>query len=192
MIDTNSDYRRPLFNAGSNYDNNFPGDTISDRKISYNPDNLSLTAEGGKLFFNYLKRFNLSVGSDFMMLSPNKHYYYDENELIGVNTLINLKKLNFIKSLEAYLHSLSIILPHNINFIGCFSDSKNLMGKGFLPRLSSRINNVLDLKTDSNLDKKSVSKLLEKYGFKVVDMTEMNGLTLFYAKNVPQALIYGN
>ena len=34
------------------------------------------------------------------------------------------------------------------------------------------------------MDKKDVSELLEKYGFKVIDMTEMNELTYFYSQNV--------
>jgi hypothetical protein len=34
------------------------------------------------------------------------------------------------------------------------------------------------------MDKKDVSKLLGRYGFKVLDMTEMNGLTYFYSQNI--------
>jgi hypothetical protein len=36
------------------------------------------------------------------------------------------------------------------------------------------------------MDKKDVSELLEKYGFKLIDMTEMNELTYFYTQSVNQ------
>jgi hypothetical protein len=60
------------------------------------------------------------------------------------------------------------------------------MGIGFLSELSTRFNNLLDLRTERIMDKKDVSKLLGKYGFKVIDMTEMNGLTYFYSHNIRQ------
>jgi hypothetical protein len=44
----------------------------------------------------------------------------------------------------------------------------------------------MDSKTDHIIDKKDVSELLKKSGFKVVDMTEINGLTFFYSQNVRQ------
>jgi hypothetical protein len=41
---------------------------------------------------------------------------------------------------------------------------------------------IMDLKTNSYMSKRSVSFLLKSYGFKVMDMTEMNGLTFFYSQ----------
>jgi hypothetical protein len=145
-----------------------------------------LTAEDGKNFFRYLKSFNLSKGPDLLILPPNDHYYYDENDLKSVKTLINLKKLNLIKFPDTFLQNLFGILPSNVNFIGCFSDSKTLRRKRFLSGLSTRFNNLLDSKTNYFMDKKYVSELLEKYGFKVIDITEMNGLTYFYSQNISQ------
>ena len=46
----------------------------------------------------------------------------------------------------------------------------------------------MDSKTDHNIDKKDVSGLLEKSGFNVVDITEINGLTFFYSQNVRQPI----
>jgi len=62
------------------------------------------------------------------------------------------------------------------------------MGNGFLSDLSARVNNLFDLRTDRLMDKKDVSKLLGRYGFRVVDMTEMNGLTYFYSHRINQPL----
>ena len=39
-------------------------------------------------------------------------------------------------------------------------------------------------KDADNLDKKSVSELLEKYSFQVVDMTELNDLVYFYSRHI--------
>jgi hypothetical protein len=147
-----------------------------------------LTAEGGKNFFHYLKRFNLSKEPDLLILSPNNHYYYEEIDLRNVRTLLNLKKLNLIKDLDTFLQTLIHILPPSVNFIGCFSESKTLNGSEFLSGLSTRFNNFLDSRTDHNMNKKDVLELLEKYGLKVIDMTEMNELTYFYSQNVSQPI----
>jgi len=157
-------------------------------KPSFSPDNFSLTAEGGKNFTSYLKRFDLFKEPDILILSPNIHFYYDENDFKNVRTFIILKKLNLIKDLDTFLHTVSCILPTNVNFIGCFSDSKPFKWNGFLSELSTRLTNIMDSKTDHNIDKKDVSGLLEKSGFKVVDMTEINGLTFFYSQNVRQPI----
>ena len=159
---------------------------ISSEKPNFSPDNFSLTAEGGRNFFHYLKSFNLFKEPELLILSPNIHFYYDENDLKGVRTFIILKKLNLIKDLDTFLHTVFLILPENINFVGCFSDSKTVDGNGFLSGLSARFNNFLDSRTDHNMDKKDVSDLLGKHGFKIIDMTEMNGLTFFYSQTVRQ------
>jgi hypothetical protein len=178
----------PYFNNDNIPESDFNREKISYGKPSFSSANFSLTAESGKNFFHYLKSFNLSMGPDLLILPPNNHYYYDENDLKSVRTFTNIKKLNLIKDLDTFLHTLFGILPPNVNFIGCFADSKTLKGNGFLPGLLTRFKNLLDSKTDYNMDKKDVSELLEKFGFKVIDMTEMNGLTYFYSQNVRQPI----
>lgn len=150
---------------------------------AFSPVNSGLTAEGGKNFFHYLKNFNLSKEPDILILPPNSHYFYDESDLKKVKTLINLKRLNLIKDLDDFFLNLISILPANVNFIGCFSDRKTVNRNGFLSKLSARLYNLLDYKTVHNLDNNAVSQLLEKWGFSIVDMTEVNGLTYFYSQN---------
>jgi hypothetical protein len=153
-------------------------------KPFFSADNLKLTAEGGVTFFQYLKSFDLFKEPELLILSPNIHFYYDENDLKDVRTFILLRKLNLIKDLDIFLQTLALILPSNVNFVGCFSDNKTLKWNGFVSSLSNKINNILDSKTDHFLDKKDVLELLEKHGFKIVDMTEMNDLILFYSQTV--------
>jgi hypothetical protein len=142
-----------------------------------------LSAQGGNNIFHYLKSFDLSKGPGLMLLPLNHYYYYDENDLKNVRTLINLKRLNLIKHLNMYLNTLCRILPPNVNFIGCFSESRTLKWNGFLLRLSERFSNLLDSNVDHDIDKKYVTHMLEKYGFNIIDMTEMDGLTYFYSQN---------
>ena len=117
-----------------------------------------------------------------MILSPNIHFYYDENDLKGIKTFLLLKKLNLIKELDIFLDTVSQILPANVNFVGCFSESKSLNVNGFLTEMSARFTNFLDFRTDHIMGRKDVSELLNKHGFKIVDMSEINGLTFFYSK----------
>ncbi len=141
------------------------------------------TTEEGKNFFRYLKTFNLAKDPDLLILPAINHYYFDEKELKNVRTLVNLKNLNQIKELNSFLYTLIHILPENANFLGYFSYNKfSFTGDGLFTGLSTRINKFLDLKTDHNLDKKEFSDRLQKFGFRIIDMTEMNGLVYFYAQ----------
>ncbi len=156
-------------------------------KPFFSADNFNLTAEGGVTFFQYLKSFDLFSEPELLILSPNIHFYYDENDLKDVKTFILLRKLNLIKDLDAFLDTLAIILPSNVNFVGCFSDNKTLKWDGFVASLSNKITNILDSKTDHFLDKENVAEMLKKNGFTIVDMTAMNDLILFYSKTSSRA-----
>jgi hypothetical protein len=157
---------------------------ISFGNPGFSPVNSYLTSEGGTDFLHYLKKFNLFSEPDLLIIYPNIHFYYDENDLKSVRTFINTKKLNLIKDLDIFLQNVFRNLPVNVNFIGCFSDSNTIKGKGFISGVSTRFNNLLDPGTDKNMNKKYVSDLLEKHGYKVIDMSEINGLTFFYSQNV--------
>ena len=153
-------------------------------KTVENPVMSDLIAEGGENFFNYLEWHGLTNEDNMLVLSSRHHYYYDPNELQAVTTLINVKKLNLIKHLDTFLHSIEHVLSPESNFIGCFSDWKTQKGTGITSRMYKGFINFIDSKIDVDYDKKDVSKLLESHGFKVVDMTEINGLTYFRAQNL--------
>jgi hypothetical protein len=162
----------------------------SDRKLTVeekmmeNPVMSDLIAEGGENFFNYLEWHGLTNEDNMLVLSSRHHYYYDPNELQAVTTLINVKKLNLIKHLDTFLNSIEHVLSPESNFIGCFSDWKTQKGTGLTSRMYKGFINFIDSKIDVDYDKKDVSKLLESHGFKVMDMTEINGLTYFRAQNL--------
>jgi hypothetical protein len=153
-------------------------------KPIFSSDNFNLTAEGGVTFFQYLRSFNLFGEPELLILSPNIHFYYDEEDLKQIRTFILLRKLNLIKELDKFLQTLALILPQNVNFVGCFSDNRTLKWNGFVSNISNKITNILDSKTDNILDKRDVSEILEKNGFKLIDMTEINELILFYSQTV--------
>jgi hypothetical protein len=173
-------------NKGLNSDNIY--ETIFKIESKYgNPDlresNSGLTVEDARNFFHYLKKFDLANDRDLLILPPNNHYYFDEKELRDVRTLINLKNLNLIKELDTFLYTLIRLLPHDANFLGYFSYSKiTLSGDNLFSGLTTRLTNFLDFKTDHNLDEKEFTRRMYKYGFRLLDLTEMNGLTYFYSK----------
>jgi hypothetical protein len=162
----------------------------SDWITGFSPALDNMVSETDENFFSYLKKIGLSKEQDLLVLSSKHHYYYDENELKSVRTLVNIKKLNLIKHLDEFLFTLVRILPQNVNFIGCFSDRKTVNGNVFHfyqpSGLFKRFINFLDSRTDHNMDKNKVSDILERNGFNIVDMTEMNGLTYFYSQKVSQ------
>jgi hypothetical protein len=188
IMENTSVLSRNPFNNDNVYETSFNREMIYEGNLSLSSTIVSLIAEGGENLFHYLKSFNLLRDSDLIVLPSNQHYYYDENDLQGVRTIVNLKRLNLIKDLDAFLSTLRRILPSNVNFIGCFSDCKSLTGFEFFFRLSVRFNSLLDPRADRDIKKKNVTALLEKHGFKVIDMTETGGLTYFYSQNIPQDL----
>jgi hypothetical protein len=147
------------------------------------PAIVNMIAEDGGNFFRYLKALGLSRENNLVVLSSRYHYYYDENEMKSVKTLINLRKLNMIKYLDEFLTTLVHILPPDTKFLGCFYDSKVPLKNGFsiihpLKLLRQKIN-ILDLNGERTMNKASASEILESHGFKILNMTEINGITYF-------------
>lgn len=165
-----------------------------------------LLSEGGESFYNYVEWLGLIKDPNMIILSSVHHYYFDTDDLKGVNTIINLKQLNLIKNINNFFQSISKIVPAGSNFIGSFLDNKTLNGfainnissqytaksnseyleNGITSRIPflNMIYNLVDSKTNKNLTKKVVSAILVDQRFKILDMTEFNGLTYFHAQKV--------
>jgi hypothetical protein len=147
----------------------------------------SLVKQCGINFFRYLRSMNLSDRSDILVLPSNNHYYYDGRELNSIKVLINLKKLNMIKHVDMFLNMLVRVMPPDAEFVGCFSDSgtsgkgKHYFGK--YTKLFTRLIHLLDPGSDRIMDREDVASLLQRSGFRTVDMKEMHGITYFCCKS---------
>jgi hypothetical protein len=186
---------------------NFGGSSVD--LVKSNPVLRVLTTENYENFTKYIERLDLSKDPNLVVLSSLHHYYYDADEMTNVKTIINLKELNQIKQLKDFLHSIYHILPPKCNFIGCFVNNKKQSGfvlntspsDSYYKRNSDAIENgivssspflnmifnMIDSKTNKYMSERSVSLLLGEYGFKVLDMTEMDGLTYFCAQSLRTA-----
>ena len=166
---------------------NFDEKLLSGDRPRTNPVMENILSEGGNDFFQYLNWIGLEKEPNLMVLSSMHHYYYDHNDLKGIRTLINLKKLNQVRHLESFLHTLYRILPSKAYFVGCFKKgSHNGNGATFYrsARFFNGLINIFDTRTDRSLSRKGVTKLLEDHGFKVNDFTDINGTTYFWAQNI--------
>lgn len=164
----------------------------------------TLIDEGGDSFYNYVDWRGLIKDPDLIALSSVHHYFFDNNDLRNINTVINLKQLNLIKKVDVFFKTIFKVIPPGCNFIGCFLDNKahyhytknNVVAqynaknnvdpfengiKSRIPFLNT-VYNLLDSRTNKNLTGRNVSFLLKEWGFKVLDMTEMRGLTYFHAQ----------
>jgi hypothetical protein len=146
---------------------------------------------GDKYDHPLLNSVNNIEGSELLVLPSNQHYYYAEEDLKNIKTLISLKKLNHIKHPVGFLHILFRTLPADAEFIGCFSDDKteSLNGTTYYKpsRLLKWVVNFIDSRTDHFMDRRKVSELLSSHGFKVVEMRNIDGLTYFYSRNMRQS-----
>jgi hypothetical protein len=152
-----------------------------------NPVFENLLAEGGENFYHYINWLGLGKDPNLMVLSSIHHYYYDFNDLKGVKTLINLKKLNEINHIDTFLANVFRVLPSKASFVGCFKDNK-IRGGISVPfyqsfKFLNSLINIVDSKTDRFMTRKDVIKLLESHDFRIVDMTEISSITYFCAES---------
>ncbi|MCX6261987.1 MAG: hypothetical protein NTY95_14355 [Bacteroidia bacterium] len=152
-----------------------------------NPVFENLLAEGGENFYHYINWLGLGKDTNLMVLSSIHHYYYDFNDLKGVKTLINLKKLNEINHIDTFLANVFRVLPSKASFVGCFKDNK-IRGGISVPfyqsfKFLNSLINIVDSKTDRFMTRKDVIKLLESNDFRIVDMTEISSITYFCAES---------
>jgi hypothetical protein len=163
----------------------------------------NLITEGGEEFYNYVNGIGLAKDPNMIVLSSQHSYFYATEEIKNAKTVINLKELNQIKQIKNLLQSCLLSLPDRCNFIGCFVNNKKIerfvlrnnsdfTGKkknsdsielGIISRFPflNRLYSLMDLKTNTYMSEESVTLLLKDYGFKVMDMTEFNGLTFFHS-----------
>jgi hypothetical protein len=178
------------------------------KKFTYNKNGRTrvfdnLVEEGCEHFFPYLDCVGLAKASDIVFLSSSHHFFYEEDELKDVKTVVNLKPLNNIKNIKSLLHSIFCLLPQKSNFVGCFVNNKKqslfsenksqINSDSYENTIESRIPilnkmlNFIDQKTNRYLSPRMVTIIFEESGFKVLDMTEINGLTYFYASKTRQS-----
>jgi hypothetical protein len=173
--------------------------------IRFNPVSEILISEGNESFRHYIDWLGLSRDPKLVVLSSIHHYYYDAEEMMSIKTVVNLKELNCIKDISGFLHSMFLILPPKCFLIGCFVDNKKQSGFSFKkssafihpnntaedekngifsrrPFLNT-IFSILDARPIKYLSGKHVTQLLRNNGFKVADMTELEGITYFCVQN---------
>lgn len=163
----------------------------------------TLMAEGGESFYNYVECLGLADEPDLVVLSSKHHYYYDPEEMNGFKTVINLKEFNQIQNIKSFLNSFLNYLPPKSNFIGCFTDNEKVNGYELKYRTSSdhrrglddidngivssfpflnMLYSLMDSKIYNYMSRMTILQMLSDFGFKIVDMTEVRGLTLFHSK----------
>ena len=150
----------------------------------------NIRSEAGIGLIQYLHFLKLEKEPNLMALSSIHHYFYDSDDLKNIKTLINLKKLNNIKSLGSFLQNVVRILPQEAIFIGYFrNDTGNRSVFSFYQttKFFNGVVNYFDSRTDRSLTKDDVSRLLEEHKLKVVDITDINGMTYFCSRNYSQS-----
>jgi hypothetical protein len=171
-------------------------------RIEHIPGRLS--AAMPQEFSDYLSGLGLASEQGLLVIPPRNHYFYDFEELKSVKILVNLMKLNHVRELKGFLRKLSELLHHQASFVGCFIDDKSRDRYSFKSRglagitsesqesyengiesripFVNRIYGFIDAKTDRYLTRRAVQNLLNEFGFQVLSMTELNGVTYFHSR----------
>ncbi len=164
----------------------------------------TLAREGWDNLLDYIEWLGLGKDPDLVVLPSVHHYYYDIEDMKNIKTVVNLKGLNQIKQIESFFRSIFNILQLKSNFIGFYIDNEKInyyelenyslleyknvlydaIENGLVSRspFINRLNGIMDSRTSRSLSKRYVSSLIEKSGFKIMDTTEINGLTYFHSR----------
>jgi hypothetical protein len=170
------------------------------KRPAVSPVYKELVEEGHEDFYNYLDWLGLAKSHHLLILTSSHHYYFEVEDLKSIKTVVNLNKLNNIKSIKDFLQGIYNVLPYKCYFIGSFTDNRK--HNGFFPSKKSPssidgedfnsesdpgpwnsflnlLYGIIDSKTNRYLTEKGVKLYLEETGLKILDMTEFNGLTYF-------------
>ncbi len=141
----------------------------------------SLLSNGCEDMYNYVHWTGLVREAGMMVLLSISQYHYDLADLQNIRILINQKQLNSVRHLESYLHILFSALPADAYFLGCIqcsnkkADEKSTITQGKFYRAFNGSDNY----PEKLFSKEGLFKLLEGHGYKVIDLTELNGITYF-------------
>jgi hypothetical protein len=144
-----------------------------------------------------------------MVLPYSKHYYYESKDLKKVKILVNPKRLNDIKNIRDFLFNISSVLPLKSYFIGAFFNNKdkNILSSepykspealsGSIDLVENGISSsvpflnflyrLIDFRIERYMTKTAVSLQLANVSLKVLNMTDINGLTYFCTQKILSA-----
>jgi hypothetical protein len=137
--------------------------------------------------YDYVNKHKLIKHNNVLFLSNKYFYYYDKDEMKTIKTIVFLKKLNEIKDLNDTVRDLYDVLNKNSIFCGKFIDNKyinNVLKFNKYNKLFEILYNLIDERNDRLLSIKIVTTCLNTYNFKILNMSEINGVTYFHAKKI--------
>ncbi len=140
-----------------------------------------LSKEVNTNFSSYLNMMKIN-NKDILVLSPINHYYYNFNELGNVKILVQTKEFNRIHNINKFLSDVSKVLSNKSTFIGCFEDNKIRKTVTHIDKILFYLLNLSEIGDRKYLSRKFMLNLFVKYGFKVVDITEIGRYTYFCIK----------
>ncbi|MFO7851458.1 MAG: hypothetical protein ACQERS_05370 [Bacteroidota bacterium] len=163
-----------------------------------------LSDEDSEDFYNYLDWLDLSNNPNIIVIPLSNHFFYQPEDFEEIEMVANLKCLNHIRNMRAFLESIYRYMPGDCFFTGCFAEAKNNKmpvqqayngsqagnnaynqsnyGLPGVSGLFTRLNSILNTKINTRLKKESVKSILSDIGFTIHDMTELNGITYFCAQ----------
>jgi hypothetical protein len=155
-------------------------------------------------FSDYIARMGLVIEPGLLVIPYKHHYFYDREDLKGVKTIINIMQLNHVREVRDFVRKISELAQYQANFIGCFADNKtqkrssdkrgehpgnnpemtDTYENGIESRIPfiNRMYSFIDARTNRYLTRRTVTSLLNEFGFRIVSMTELNGITYFCSR----------
>ena len=131
--------------------------------------------------YEYIKNNKINE-RNILFISGKSHYYYSIEELHNISTIVLIKKLNEIKELDNIVSDIYNVCKKNTVICGRFINSKYVL-PDYL-KLFEMIDEFINQKINRKLSLKRVLGYLSAYNFKLLNVTEISGITYFHAKKI--------
>lgn len=173
---------------------------------------ITLLNDGCEDLYTYINWMNLSENYNAIVLPATSYHYHIPEDLEDTEVLVNLKPLNLFEDLGSFLSSVLAILPEYSYFTGFlenYANEKRMSGSDIRhdnDKIKQHVYTGEDTKSNGkpsflrkkmqvlykncikgSLTKEGLKSLLDNSGFKVLDITVLNGKTFFYVQKQPSS-----
>ena len=133
--------------------------------------------------YTYIKTNKLKK----ILFLSTKSYFYEADELLKIKSIVFLKKLNDIIHLDRIIENVYHSAPVDTIICGSFINTE-IAEVGHYRKLFEMMYNFLVLNGNRTLSLKRVISYLTAYNFKLLNVSEINGVTYFHAKKIKNEL----
>jgi hypothetical protein len=138
-------------------------------------------------FIEYLSRMGFLGESELLVLSQENNYCFSQSNLKDLKVLVILKRLDKLRHPGTFLNIIGRLVPFGAYLVGCFTPINSFPGekRAYLhsPYAEKRTTGNYEIISGLYTGRLNIPGMLVPLGFKIIDTTEIKGLTYISCQN---------